>query len=132
MGGFLLTQYYNVYAQYLAKYIVMMKSYGIHIDAITLQNEPENDKNNPSLLMNAIEQTNFIKNNVGPVFHQQNIKTKIVFIANPNNPTGTYLAKSEMLNLRKISFAQNIQKNLLTKKVKAKKKITINGIIFFN
>tara|TARA_B100001250_G_scaffold402961_1_gene416793 strand:+ start:93 stop:1172 length:1080 start_codon:yes stop_codon:yes gene_type:complete len=28
-------------------------------------------------------------------------KTKIVFIANPNNPTGTYLSKSEMLNLRK-------------------------------
>jgi len=28
-------------------------------------------------------------------------KTKIVFIANPNNPTGTYLPKNEMLNLRK-------------------------------
>jgi histidinol-phosphate aminotransferase len=27
-------------------------------------------------------------------------KTKIVFIANPNNPTGTYLCKNEMLNLR--------------------------------
>lgn len=78
MGGILLAQYYNVYAQYLAKYITLMKSYGITIDAITLQNEPENDKNNPSLLMNATEQANFIKNNVGPVFQQQNIKTKIV------------------------------------------------------
>ena len=28
-------------------------------------------------------------------------KTKIVFIANPNNPTGTYLTKKELLNLRK-------------------------------
>ena len=28
-------------------------------------------------------------------------KTKIVFIANPNNPTGTYIPKNEMLNLRK-------------------------------
>jgi len=28
-------------------------------------------------------------------------KTKIVFIANPNNPTGTYLSKNEILNLRK-------------------------------
>ena len=27
-------------------------------------------------------------------------KTKIVFIANPNNPTGTYLSKGEMINLR--------------------------------
>ena len=28
-------------------------------------------------------------------------KTKIVFIANPNNPTGTYLNKTELINLRK-------------------------------
>tara|TARA_B100001057_G_scaffold17168_1_gene15971 strand:+ start:474 stop:1199 length:726 start_codon:yes stop_codon:yes gene_type:complete len=28
-------------------------------------------------------------------------KTKIVFIANPNNPTGTYLNKKEILDLRK-------------------------------
>ncbi len=28
-------------------------------------------------------------------------KTKIVFIANPNNPTGTYLPRNEMINLRK-------------------------------
>ena len=35
-------------------------------------------------------------------------KTKIVFIANPNNPTGTYLQKSEMLNLR-----QKLRSNIL-------------------
>ena len=28
-------------------------------------------------------------------------RTKIVFIANPNNPTGTYLTKKEVLNLRR-------------------------------
>ena len=28
-------------------------------------------------------------------------KTKIVFLANPNNPTGTYLYKKELINLRK-------------------------------
>jgi len=28
-------------------------------------------------------------------------KTKIVFLANPNNPTGTYLSKLELINLRK-------------------------------
>ena len=28
-------------------------------------------------------------------------KTKIIFIANPNNPTGTYLSKIEMIRLRK-------------------------------
>jgi len=28
-------------------------------------------------------------------------KTKMVFLANPNNPTGTYISKKELLNLRK-------------------------------
>jgi len=35
-------------------------------------------------------------------------KTKIVFIANPNNPTGTYLNKLELLELRK-----KLRKNIL-------------------
>ena len=35
-------------------------------------------------------------------------KTKIVFIANPNNPTGTYLNKKEVLMLRK-----RLNKNVL-------------------
>ena len=34
-------------------------------------------------------------------------KTKIVFLANPNNPTGTYLTKKELLELRK-KLRQNI------------------------
>ena len=35
-------------------------------------------------------------------------KTKIVFIANPNNPTGTYISKKEILRLRK-----NLRNNIL-------------------
>jgi histidinol-phosphate aminotransferase len=35
-------------------------------------------------------------------------KTKIVFLANPNNPTGTFLKKNELLNLRK-----KLNKNIL-------------------
>jgi len=35
-------------------------------------------------------------------------KTKIVFLANPNNPTGTYLEKNELLMLRK-----KLRKNIL-------------------
>jgi len=41
------------------------------------------------------------KASVDEILKKVTNKTKIVFIANPNNPTGTYLSKNEMLNLRK-------------------------------
>ena len=40
------------------------------------------------------------KASVDEILSKVTEKTKIVFIANPNNPTGTYLSKNEMLNLR--------------------------------
>jgi len=40
------------------------------------------------------------KASVDEILKKVSAKTKIVFIANPNNPTGSYLSKNEMLNLR--------------------------------
>ena len=78
VGGSLQTQYYDVYAKYFVKYIQQMKAAGITIDAITPQNEPLNPGNNPSLLMTAAEQTDFIKNNLGPAFQSASISAKII------------------------------------------------------
>lgn len=78
IGGKLKPDCYQVYAQYLVKYIEAMKAKGIVIDAITPQNEPLNPKNNPSLDMQADEQASFIANHLGPVFQKSAIKTKIV------------------------------------------------------
>lgn len=77
-GGSLKPEYYSAYANYLLKYIKEMEKEGIPIDAITLQNEPENPKNNPSLVMTAQQQAEFVKNHVGPLFKEAGIKTKIV------------------------------------------------------
>ena len=41
------------------------------------------------------------KVSVKEIIRKTSKKTKIVFIANPNNPTGTYLTKNELLDLRK-------------------------------
>ena len=41
------------------------------------------------------------KISVDDIIKKVNKKTKIVFLANPNNPTGTYLHKKELINLRK-------------------------------
>lgn len=78
IGGSLQPAYYSVYAQYFVKYIQAMKAKGITIDAITPQNEPQNGNNNPSMLMSALQQTDFIKNHLGPAFRTANITTKIV------------------------------------------------------
>ena len=55
-----------------------MKKEGITIDAVTVQNEPLNSNNTPSMSMSATEQANFIKNNLGPEFEKAGLKTKIV------------------------------------------------------
>ncbi len=78
VGGSLKPIYYGVYAQYFVKYIQKMKLEGIKIDAITPQNEPLNPANNPSLLMTAAHQVEFIKTNLGPAFQAANITTKII------------------------------------------------------
>ena len=90
IGGSLQTQYYNVYANYFVKYIQQMQLKGIPVNAITVQNEPQNPGNNPSLLMSATQQANFIKNNLGPAFQSAGIGTKIIIwdhnCDNPNYP----------------------------------------------
>ena len=40
------------------------------------------------------------KASIDEIIKKVSKKTKIVFIANPNNPTGTYLTKDEMIDLR--------------------------------
>lgn len=78
VGGSLKEEYFGVYAQYFVKYITAMKNEGITIDAITPQNEPLNGGNNPSMVMTAEKQAEFIKKHLGPAFKAANISTKIV------------------------------------------------------
>ncbi|MBK7308836.1 MAG: glucosylceramidase [Chitinophagaceae bacterium] len=78
IGGSLLPAYYSAYAKYFVKYIQAMQAKGIPVNAITIQNEPQHGGNNPSMLMSATEQTNFIKNNLGPEFQAAGISTKII------------------------------------------------------
>jgi glucosylceramidase len=77
-GGALQAQYYATYANYLVKYLQAMRAEGITLDAVTLQNEPLNANNNPSMVMTAAEQATFIKNNVGPAFQAAGLATKII------------------------------------------------------
>ncbi|HET6556387.1 MAG TPA: glycoside hydrolase family 30 beta sandwich domain-containing protein [Prolixibacteraceae bacterium] len=77
-GGALKPEYYNVYARYFVKYIEAMKKEGITIDAITVQNEPLNSRNTPSMQWHPAEQRDFIKNHLGPEFQKANITAKVI------------------------------------------------------
>lgn len=87
IGGSLKPEFYGVYAKYFVKYIQGYAKEGIIINAITPQNEPLHPGNNPSLLMTSEMQKEFIKNNLGPEFQKNGIKTKIVvYDHNCNKP----------------------------------------------
>jgi glucosylceramidase len=77
-GGKLKTENYGTYAKYFVKYIQGMEAEGIQITAITIQNEPLNDKNTPSMLMPSEEEARFIKDYLGPAFREARLRTKII------------------------------------------------------
>ena len=78
IGGSLQPQYYQAYANYFVKYIQAMKAEGITIGAITPQNEPLNPANEPSLVMTAAQQAQFIKCCLGPALRAAGLSTKIL------------------------------------------------------
>ena len=61
VGGRLKPESYSAYAQYFARYLETMRGHGIHVSAVTPQNEPLNARNEPSMVMSATEQADFIK-----------------------------------------------------------------------
>lgn len=77
-GGKLKPECYDAYARYFVKYIQGMGTEGIPIAAVTVQNEPLHPGNNPSLLMPAVEQAEFVKNHLGPAFQKAALKTRII------------------------------------------------------
>lgn len=77
-GGKLKEQYFPAYAAYFVKYIRAMKANGITMDAVTVQNEPFNNGNTPSMQMFAKEQARFIRDHLGPAFRKNGFKTKII------------------------------------------------------
>jgi len=78
VGGSLNPAYYDVYARYFVKYIQGMAAEGIQIDAVTMQNEPLNPNNNPSMSMSSTQQSDFLKNHLGPAFTDAGLQTKII------------------------------------------------------
>lgn len=77
-GGALAERCYGVYAQYLVRYVEEMRKEGIAIDAITIQNEPLNSKNTPSMQWQVGQQLVFLRDHLYPAFTKAGLKTKVI------------------------------------------------------
>lgn len=88
VGGKLRTDCFDVYADYLIKYIETYKKEGINIHTMSVQNEPEfGTAAYPCMDMTAEEQKVFIRDHFGPKLKASGLHTKIVlFDHNCDNP----------------------------------------------
>lgn len=77
-GGALASRCYEVYARYFVRYLEEMRKEGIAIDAITIQNEPLNSKNTPSMQWTLDQQQIFLRDHLAPEFTKAGLKTKVI------------------------------------------------------
>ena len=78
LGGKLLDKYKQTWADYISKYILEYKNYGINIEYITVQNEPNAIQVWESCTYSPEEEINFVTNYLYPTFNKNNINTKIL------------------------------------------------------
>ena len=79
---------------------------------------------------------NGFKVSVEDIIKKVSKRTKIVFVANPNNPTGTYLEKKELINLKygenpdqKAEYKFNKKQNCIFNNVISGKTLSYNNIL---
>lgn len=78
LGGKLLDKYKQTWANYISKYILEYKKYGINIEYVTVQNEPNAVQIWESCTYTPAEEINFVTNYLYPTFEKNNINTKIL------------------------------------------------------
>ena len=77
-AGALRPEWYGAYAAYLVRYLKAMQAHGVPIAAMTIQNEPLNTNNTPSMVMQADEEKAFLQDALGPALLAAGLKTHVV------------------------------------------------------
>ncbi|MFC1418386.1 RICIN domain-containing protein [Streptacidiphilus cavernicola] len=79
IGGTLNSADYQVYANYLVKFLQAYKAAGVPVSLLTPQNEPEYSPSNyPGATFSAADETNLIANYLGPAIKAANLGTGIL------------------------------------------------------
>ena len=89
VGGTLNSSDYQVYANYLVKFIQAYQSAGVPISLISAQNEPEYSPSNyPGSTFTSTQEANFIANDLGPALKSAGLSTQILgYDHNWNDPS---------------------------------------------
>ncbi len=77
-GGKLKPEFYPVYAQYFVRYLKTMQAAGVPIAALTMQNEPLNDHNTPSMEMQAVKEQAFLRDALGPALRSAGLHPRVI------------------------------------------------------
>lgn len=98
VDGTLKTEYYSLYAEYFVKYVEAMAGWGIPVWGISVQNEPLNNHNDPSMTWTKETMYKFIAGSLGPKLRDSG-HSDIRIIAYDHNCDVTdfpiYVAKSK-------------------------------------
>jgi glucosylceramidase len=79
VAGTLKPEAYDPLAQYFVKFVQGYSANGLHIDYISMQNEPQYAPGDYSgLMMSSTEQANFLANNIGPAFAEAGLDAKFM------------------------------------------------------
>ncbi|HEV2637971.1 MAG TPA: RICIN domain-containing protein [Actinocrinis sp.] len=89
VGGTLTTADYQVFANYLVKFLQAYQSAGVPVSLLTAQNEPEYSPSNyPGSTFTSTQEANFIADNLGPAMKSAGVKTTILgYDHNWNDPS---------------------------------------------
>ncbi len=83
-GGYLLKEYYGLWAEYFCKYIIEYRKRGVNITALTVQNEPNAKQTWDSCLFTPEEEREFIKNHLYPKLVENNLNDVEIIIWDHN------------------------------------------------
>ena len=103
LGGNMRRHYMSSYAEYFVKFLQGYEKEGVPIQAITVQNEVDTDQdgNMPACSWPQEYEADFVRNNLGPAFAKNNIKTKIWIIDHNYNLWGRAIGELETENVLK-------------------------------
>jgi glucosylceramidase len=96
-GGKLKPEFYDSWANYYVKYIQELEKRGLPVWGLTVQNEPMAKQKWESCIYTGQEETDFIKNHLGPTLEKNNMGTKKL-IAWDHNRDLLYQRASTVLN----------------------------------